>query len=119
MNALVQWGFLLLLLIFFVAFSTRSGRRQRESVAQMQSSLQIGDEVLTTSGVYGSIAQLADTRVGLEIAPGVVIELARQAIARKVDPAELGREAEESGDATDTSPSADSATLGDSEASHE
>ena len=95
MSALVQWGFLLLLLIFFVAFSTRSGRRQRESIAQMQSSLQIGDEVVTTSGIFGAVAQLADTRLGLEIAPGVVIEVARQAIARKVEDAELGREADE------------------------
>lgn len=110
-NALVQWGFLLLLLIFFVAFSTRSGRRQRESIAQMQSSLQVGDEVVTTSGVYGSIAQLADTRVGLEIAPGVVIELARQAIARKVDEAELGRAADDSDDSA--------ATHDDPEASNE
>ena len=92
MTALVQWGFLLLLLIFFVAFSTRSGRRQRESIAQMQSSLQIGDEVVTTSGIFGAVAQLAETRLGLEIAPGVVIEVARHAIARKVDDAELGRE---------------------------
>ena len=107
MSALVQWGFLLLLLIFFVAFSTRSGRRQRESVAQMQSSLQIGDEVITTSGIFGSVAQLADTRLGLEIAPGVVIEVARQAIARKVDDAELGRESDDAEIAAENSEASD------------
>src|SRR5690348_5486145 len=94
-SALVQWGFLVLILILFVGFTTRSGRRQRENIAQMQDSLQVGDEIVTTSGIYGSSGQLADTRVGLEIAPGIVIEIARQAIARKVDGAELGRESEE------------------------
>ena len=95
MSALVQWGFLVLILILFVGFTTRSGRRQRENIAQMQDSLQVGDEVVTTSGIYGSIGQLADTRLGLEIAPGIVIEIARQAIARKVDGAELGRDSED------------------------
>ena len=106
MNALVQWGFLLLLLILFVTFTTRSGRRQRDNIAQMLASLEVGDEVLTSSGIYGSIAQLADNRVGLEIAPGIVIELARQAIVRKVDDAELGREAE-------ATPEVDDAEAGD------
>lgn len=106
-NSLVQWGFLLLILILFVGFSTRSSRRQRESVAQMQASLQVGDEVITTSGIYGSIGQLAESRVGLEIAPGIVIEVARQAIARKVEDAELGRESDEPIDPDDVSEASD------------
>lgn len=92
MSALVQWGFLLLLLIFFWAVAMRPARRQRESMAQLQDGLQVGDEVVTSSGIFGSIAQLADTRVGLEIAPGVVIEMSRQAVVRKVTDAELGRD---------------------------
>lgn len=98
-NALVQWGFLLLLVILFVAFTSRSGRRQRENIADMHNSLEIGDEVVTSSGIFGSVAQLADARIGLEIAPGIVIEIARQAIARKVTDAELGRDTESSDDA--------------------
>lgn len=100
MSALVQVGFLVLLLVLFWSVMSRPAKRQRQLVEQMQNDLQIGDEVVTSSGIFGSIAQLADTRVGLEIAPGIVIEISRQAVVRKVDDAELGREAE-STDAVD------------------
>lgn len=93
-NALIQWGILLLLVFFFISITRRSANRQRQNAQAMLDGLQVGDEVVTTSGIYGSVAQLADTRIGLEIAPGIVIELARQAVARKVDDAELGRETE-------------------------
>ena len=95
MNALVQFGFLFLLLILFWAVAMRPARRQRENLAQLQDGLQVGDEVVTTSGIFGSVAQLAETRIGLEIAPGIVIEVARQAIARKVADVELGRETDD------------------------
>ena len=92
MNALVQWGILLLLVLFFISITRRASNRQRQDAQAMLDGLQVGDEVVTTSGIYGSVAQLADTRIGLEIAPGIIIELARQAVARKVDDAELGRD---------------------------
>lgn len=102
MSALVQVGFLVLLLVLFWTVMSRPAKRQRQLVEQMQDGLQIGDEVVTSSGIFGAIAQLADTRVGLEIAPGIVVEMSRQAIVRKVDDAELGREPEPTSDVDDT-----------------
>lgn len=81
---LVEWGFLALLLVLFWAVAMRPARKQRENMARMQDGLEVGDEVVTSSGIYGSVHQLADTRIGLEIAPGVVIEMSRQAVVRKV-----------------------------------
>jgi preprotein translocase subunit YajC len=90
-SALVQWGVLLLLVFFFISMTRRASNRQRQNTQAMLDGLQVGDEVVTSSGIYGSVAQLADTRIGLEIAPGIIIEVARQVVARKVDDAELGR----------------------------
>jgi preprotein translocase subunit YajC len=45
-------------------------------------SLHVGDEVITTAGVYGTVTELSDDRARLEIAPGVVITIARLAIGR-------------------------------------
>lgn len=102
---LVEWGFLALIFVVFWAVAMRPARKQRENLAQMQDGLEIGDEVVTSSGIYGSIHQLADTRVGLEIAPGVVIEMSRHSVVRKVgdgveEPAEDAVDADE---ATDSS----------------
>jgi len=46
--------------------------------------LEVGDEVMATSGIYGTITQLDDELVHLEVAPGVVVRLARGAVARRL-----------------------------------
>ncbi len=50
----------------------------------MQSSLQIGDEVMLTSGIYAVIRSLSDDRVSVEVSPGVTIDVARGAIGTVV-----------------------------------
>jgi preprotein translocase subunit YajC len=59
-------------------------RRQKEAV-QMQSTLEEGDEVITTSGLYGFITGFDGEIVWLEIDDNVQIRVARQAVSRKVD----------------------------------
>jgi preprotein translocase subunit YajC len=59
--------------------------RQRKSMAAkaraMQESLTIGTPVMTTSGLHGTVADLSDpATIGIEIAPGVVVTFARQAV---------------------------------------
>ena len=50
----------------------------------MQASLQAGQEVMLSSGIYGTIVSLLDDRIRLEIAPGVQVEVARAAVATVV-----------------------------------
>ncbi|UFN45487.1 preprotein translocase subunit YajC [Nocardioides okcheonensis] len=71
-------------------------RRQRE-VVSLQQSIQVGQRVMMSSGVFGTVVSLTDDRARLEIAPGTQIEIARAAIA-KVDEPVLGQ-ADEPGDA--------------------
>ncbi|MFZ9629574.1 MAG: preprotein translocase subunit YajC [Ilumatobacteraceae bacterium] len=59
-------------------------KRQREQVA-MQQSVQVGDEVMTTSGLYGFITEIDGDIAWLEIDDDVQIRIARAAIQRKVD----------------------------------
>jgi len=54
----------------------------------MQSALTVGDEVMLTSGVFGTLVELAEDRVGVEIAPGVVIHVARGAVGTVVQQVE-------------------------------
>ena len=73
-------------LLFWFLMIRPAQRRQRE-VRQMQSSLAVGDEVMLTSGIYGVLQSLDDERVSVQIAPGVVVEVARGAVGAKVPPA--------------------------------
>ena len=64
-------------------------RRQREQAAQ-QASLQVGDEIMTTAGVYGFITGFDGDIVWLEVDDDIQIRVARQAIQRKVDTSAAG-----------------------------
>jgi preprotein translocase subunit YajC len=49
-------------------------------------SIEVGDEVISTGGIYGRIRALADDTVLLEVADGVEVRLARAAIGQRVGP---------------------------------
>ena len=87
-------GILPLLLMFgllgvMMYFMTRRQRKAQEQQAALQNSLDVGDRVMTTSGLYGTITDADDnTTVTLEIAPGVETEWLRAAVREKVGPVE-------------------------------
>ena len=56
-------------------------KRQKEHKSMLEA-LAKGDEVATAGGVLGRISKLGDTFVGVEVAPGVEIQVQRSAIAQ-------------------------------------
>ena len=70
-------------------FMTRRQRRAQEQQQALQNSLDVGDRVMTTSGLYGTVTDADDnTTITLEIAPGVETEWLRAAVREKVGPVE-------------------------------
>ena len=63
----------------------RPQRRKLKAQATLQSSIEVGDEVMTTSGVYGFVTGFEGEIAWLEIDDNVQIRIARQALQRKVD----------------------------------
>jgi preprotein translocase subunit YajC len=61
-------------------------RRQREQVS-LQKNIEVGDEVMTTAGLYGFVTGFDGDIAWIEIDDNVQIRVARQAIHRKVDTA--------------------------------
>lgn len=60
-------------------------RPQRKRAAEQQAMLRrtaVGDEVVTIGGFHGTIVELADDTMRVELAPGVVVTMARNAISR-------------------------------------
>lgn len=70
------------LLFYYVLIKPR--RRQQQQVADMLANLEIGDEVLTTAGIYGQIDGFDEGTVMLRIDDNTVIKISRQAIAQPV-----------------------------------
>jgi preprotein translocase subunit YajC len=69
------------LFIGMLAFSARARRRQAERAVQQAEQITVGREVMTTSGLYGTVvARNADDTVLLSIAPGVEVKWALAAL---------------------------------------
>jgi preprotein translocase subunit YajC len=73
-----------LLLLFWVLLIGPQRRRMREQQA-LQTALAVGDDVMTTAGLFGRITAVDGEEVHLEVAPGVELRFARAAIARRMD----------------------------------
>jgi preprotein translocase subunit YajC len=76
-------SFLPLILMFVVFYFLLIWPQQKKSKAHRQvlASLQKGETVVTSSGIYGTITGITDTVVTLEIAEKVRIKVARNSIA--------------------------------------
>lgn len=70
-------------LLFWLFLIRPQSRRQKE-LRSMQSSLSVGDEVMLTSGVFATAQAVEDDHVLVEIAPGVIIKVARGAVGQIV-----------------------------------
>jgi preprotein translocase subunit YajC len=73
-------------------------RRRTAAHRALLGSLQVGDEVVTIGGILGTIRELDDEKIELEVADGVVLTVARNAIAQAVaeTPAPTEGEADDS-----------------------
>ena len=71
-------------LIFWLLIIRPAQRRQRK-LQGVQRELAGGDRVITGAGFFGTVVRVDDDRLGLEIAEGVVMTVARQAVVGTVD----------------------------------
>lgn len=76
--------FLIVIAGVYLLFIAPQRRKQRAQMAQ-QKNFEVGDEVVTTGGIYGRVDANDGERVTLDIADGVFIEVAKTAIARRVE----------------------------------
>jgi preprotein translocase subunit YajC len=65
----------------------------------MQSSLEVGDEVMLTSGIFGTVRSLDEAAAQVEIANGVTIRVARGAVGQVVAEGPAGRSATDDAEA--------------------
>ncbi len=71
--------FALVLAIFYFVILLPMKRRQKK-VQEFLSALKEGDKVVTTGGIFGSIAKVGEDKISLQIAPNVRVDVARAAV---------------------------------------
>ena len=77
---------LVAILALFWFMVVRPQQRRQKEVVRLQESIQVGQRVMMSSGIFGTVVSLTDDRAQLEITNGTVIEIARAAIAKVDEP---------------------------------
>ncbi|MEZ0449615.1 preprotein translocase subunit YajC [Cellulomonas sp. ICMP 17802] len=61
-------------------------RKQQRAASEFRNNLVAGDEVMTASGLLGTVVDVEDDVITLESAPGTHTRWIRAAIAKKIEP---------------------------------
>ena len=73
--------FILVLLVVLWFMLIRPQRRRQLETQRLLGSLEVGKEVVTAGGLYGTITALEDDEARVRIADGVEVRIAKRAIA--------------------------------------
>jgi len=85
-NPLVAFLPLVLMGLVFYFLLIRPQSQRRRAQMQMQTELEVGDDVVTTAGIYGTVTEIDDEYgiITLEVAPGMEVRFARAAVAQRL-----------------------------------
>lgn len=85
-NPIVAFLPLLLMGVVFYFLLIRPQSQRRRAQMQMQADIEVGDEIVTTAGIYGTVTDIDDDFgiMTIEVAPGTEIRMARAAVAQRL-----------------------------------
>ena len=82
---------MVLLLVVMYVLMIRPQRQRQQAQQTMIDSAGVGDDILTTGGIYGTITEIEDDDVVVEIADGLTVHMTRRGIAAVLPPEEERR----------------------------
>lgn len=74
---------ILALPLMLLAWMFWSANRRQKQLREFTTSLTVGDQVITSSGLYGTITHLDDQSAYLQVAEGMTLRFDRRAVAMK------------------------------------
>lgn len=82
--ATTQLLFLLAMAALFYFLLIRPQQRRARAQRELVRNLEVGDEVMTNAGIFGTIRDMDDEVVAVEISPGTTVRMIKGAIARRL-----------------------------------
>jgi preprotein translocase subunit YajC len=97
---------MLAVLAILVFFMFRNSRKRQREASELQQKVQVGADVMTNFGVFGTILAIDDenNKVQLETTPGTVLTVHRQVVTRVIDDHDADNAAATDSDVTSTEP---------------
>jgi preprotein translocase subunit YajC len=66
--------------VLFWLILIRPAQRRQRALSQLQGHVTVGDEVMLTSGIFGTVRGMDDRTVSLEVSEGVTLKVVRAAV---------------------------------------
>jgi preprotein translocase subunit YajC len=84
-SSLVGLALPVLMIVGFYFLLIRPQRNRQKAQQALLSSLEVGDDVMTSGGIFGTITEIDDEEgtVTVEIAPGTRVRMVRQGISQR------------------------------------
>jgi preprotein translocase subunit YajC len=89
-NSTTTWimvVFLVLLFALFYFLLIRPQRKRQQEQAQLASKIQVGDKIISWSGIYGEVVAADEDTVVIRVESGATLRMARMAVAQMQNPA--------------------------------
>ncbi|EIA08152.1 preprotein translocase subunit YajC [Flavobacterium frigoris] len=86
MEQLTQFAPFLLMFVVIYFFMIRPQQKKAKSEKEFESTLKVGDKIVTKSGLHGKVSELADTTVVIETMAGK-LKMERSAISMEMSAA--------------------------------
>ena len=80
-----QWSMWIMLALIFVVmwfFMIRPQRKQQKELQNFRDSLKKGDKVVTIGGIYGTVCEIMEGSVLIEVDNNVKIRVSKQALVK-------------------------------------
>ena len=81
-SGLSMWIMLALIFVVMWFFMIRPQRKQQKELDNFRNSLKNGDKVVTIGGIHGTVCEVKDTYVLVEVDKDVKIRVSKQAIVK-------------------------------------
>ena len=77
-----MWVMLALIFVVMWFFMIRPQRKQQKELQNFRDSLKKGDKVVTIGGIYGTVCEIKDATVLIEVDNNVKIRVSKQALVK-------------------------------------
>lgn len=81
-NPLMSFLPLILIIVVFYFFMIRPQMKRQKELRKFRESIQKGDNVVTTGGIYGKVAEIKDTTILLQVDEGVKLKVDKSAVVK-------------------------------------
>ena len=80
-----SWSFLIMIVLMFLMmwlFMIRPQRKQQKELEKFRNELKKGDKVVTVGGIYGTVKEIRDKTVDIEISKDVSIRVDKASLVK-------------------------------------